>query len=76
LRTATLSLVQLSPMPSRAAIDPTSTGNSNGNLFRYDASSGQYVYNLSTKPLAVGTWSLRIDLGDGLVRAVTISLRK
>jgi hypothetical protein len=42
-----------------------------GNTFRYDSTSGQYVFNLSTKSLAQGTWQLRIDLGDGVSHVVT-----
>lgn len=44
-----------------------------GNLFRY--SDGQYIFNLNTKPLSVGTYELLIDLGDGVPHAVTITLR-
>jgi hypothetical protein len=48
---------------------------SSDNLFRYDASSGQYVFNWSTKELAAGTYQLRIDLADGASRTVRVSLR-
>ena len=44
-----------------------------GNLFRYDG--GQYIYNWSTKGLTPGTYSVKIDLGDGAPHAVTISLK-
>lgn len=44
-----------------------------GNLFRY--ADGQYVFNLSTKGLAVGTYEIRADLGDGRVRTTTVMLR-
>lgn len=44
-----------------------------GNLFRY--TDGQYLFNLNTKPLQVGTYELRIDLGDGVPHTVTITLR-
>ena len=46
-----------------------------GNLFRYDATAGQYIYNLSTKDMATGTWSLRVDLGDGIDHAIVVSLK-
>ena len=46
-----------------------------GNLFRYDAPSGQYVFNLSTKTLSAGAYQLRIDMGDGVLRTVNISLK-
>jgi len=32
--------------------------------FRYDASSGQYIYNLSTKGLTTGTYRLKISFGS------------
>jgi hypothetical protein len=46
-----------------------------GNLFRYDSSSGQYIFNLSTKGLTAGTYQLKIDLGDGAEHTVIISLK-
>lgn len=46
-----------------------------GNLFRYDASSGQYVFNWSTKGLTLGTYQLRIDLGDGVAHTVLVGLK-
>jgi hypothetical protein len=45
----------------------------NGNLFRY--SDGQYIFNLNTKPLSLGTYEPLIDLGDDVPHAVTIALR-
>ncbi|HEY6244006.1 MAG TPA: FG-GAP-like repeat-containing protein [Pyrinomonadaceae bacterium] len=47
-----------------------------GNQFRYDASSCQYIFNWGTKGLSSGTYQLRIDLGDGVVRVVNVSLKK
>ena len=44
-----------------------------GNLFRY--SDGQYVFNMSTDGLTAGTYQLRVDTGDGVLRVVNISLR-
>jgi Bacterial Ig-like domain/HYR domain len=54
----------------------TSTPASTGSLFRYDATSGQYIYNWGTKGYTAGTYQLRIDLGDGVTRTVLISLKK
>jgi hypothetical protein len=34
------------------------------------------MYNLSTKGLSVGTWQLRVELGDGAIHAYTISIVK
>ena len=46
---------------------------STGNLFRYD--NGYYVFNLSTAGMPAGTYQLQIDMGDGVIRAVNISLK-
>jgi len=52
-----------------------------GNLFRYDFSSNQYIFNLSTKlPLngvswSTGTWEIRIELDDGMSYYVKIGLK-
>jgi hypothetical protein len=49
-----------------------------GNTFRYDASAGQYVFNLGTKTLTQGSWQIRIDLQDAASapHTVVISLKK
>ncbi|HKG79072.1 MAG TPA: DNA/RNA non-specific endonuclease, partial [Pyrinomonadaceae bacterium] len=44
-----------------------------GNLFLYE--NGEYVYNLNTSGLSAGTYQLQVDMGDGVLRAVNISLR-
>jgi DNA/RNA endonuclease G (NUC1) len=59
---------------SEVEADSTSAATT-GNLFRYDPSAGQYIFNLGTNGLSAGTYQLRIDLGDGVVRAVNFSLR-
>jgi hypothetical protein len=60
--------------PVGSPIDPTASGAADaGNLFRYDGS--QYIYNLDTTTLAVGTWQLQALLDDGTVHIVTIGLR-
>lgn len=54
----------------------TSTSAANkGNLFRYDATERQYISNLNTKLMQVGTYQLSIDLGDGVPRTVLATLR-
>ncbi len=56
-----------------------------GNLFRYDATAGQYIFNLSTKSgytnpngttvsWAAGTYTLSILLDDGSYRSVNINI--
>jgi hypothetical protein len=53
-----------------------SSGSANsGNLFRYDAGTHQYSYNLATKNLSKGTWQMIIELDDGSVHNGIISLR-
>ena len=44
-----------------------------GNLFRYE--NGAYVFNLSTAGLTAGTYQLQVDMGDGVIRAINISLK-
>ncbi len=46
-----------------------------GNNFRYDSSSNQYVFNLSTKGLTAGTYQLTITLDDGTKQKVVIGLK-
>ncbi len=46
-----------------------------GNLFRYDSTGDQYIFNLGTKSLSTGTWQIRIELDDGTSKYVTIGLK-
>ena len=60
--------------PLGTPVDATPPGNADvGDLFRYDGS--QYIYNLSTKPLSVGTWQLQVHLDDGTVHTVLIGVK-
>ncbi|MDP9268494.1 MAG: PxKF domain-containing protein [Acidobacteriota bacterium] len=57
-------------------VDTFASGSSNsGTLFRYDASSGQYIYNLSTQGYGVGTYLIRTTLNDGTTHDVQFSLK-
>jgi len=48
-----------------------------GNVFRYDAGGGQYIFNWGTKGLSEGTWQVRVDLLDGGTgHTVFVSLKK
>lgn len=51
----------------------TNVAATSGDLFRY--TDAQYIYNWSTKGLTLGTYVLRIDLGDGVIHQVRVSLR-
>jgi hypothetical protein len=45
------------------------------NLFRYDSTSNQYIFNLSTKSLSKGTWQIKVTLDDGTSHSIQISLK-
>jgi len=47
-----------------------------GNTFRYDSTADQYIFNLSTKGMSQGTWQIRVDLLDGALHTVLVSLKK
>jgi hypothetical protein len=48
---------------------------STGNVFRYDSTGNLYIFNLSTKGLSAGTWSILVILDDGSPHSVLISLK-
>lgn len=74
---AKLYLAQTDTVDLVATNEAVSTSASDiGNTFRYDSTAGQYIFNLSTKNLAQGTWYLRIVLGDGVSHIVQIKLKK
>jgi hypothetical protein len=74
---AVLHLAKVTGAVLGSELEATSTSKADtGNLFRYDPTDDQYIYNLATKDLTAGTWRLRADLGDGIVHTVFISLRK
>ena len=57
-------------------VEPVSTSTATtGNLFRYDSTSNQYIFNLGTKSLSRGTWQIKVVLDDGTTKTVLISLR-
>ena len=73
---ARLYLQRVGTTPTGSELEAISTSSATtGNLFRYDATNGQYIFNLGTKTLTVGTYQLRVDLGDGVSRTVNISLK-
>lgn len=55
------------------AVVSTSAADS-GTSFR--VADGQYVYNLSTKGWSEGLYELRVDLGDGVPRVTTVTVRR
>ncbi len=46
-----------------------------GNMFRYDSTANQYIFNMGTKGLTVGTWQIRIELDDGTSKYAIIRLK-
>ncbi|MBZ5637647.1 MAG: putative metal-binding motif-containing protein [Acidobacteriia bacterium] len=58
--------------------DVGSSGNANtDNLYRYDPTAKQYIYNLDTKSLAPGNgYLVRTTLDDGSTHDVVISVRR
>jgi hypothetical protein len=57
-------------------MEPVSTSAATtGNLFRYDSTSNQYIFNLGTKTLSKGTWQIKAVLDDGTSKTVLISLK-
>ena len=73
---ATIFVTKISNGVTGTEIEAVSTSAATtGNLFRYDPTSNQYIFNLNTKPLSTGTWQIRIKLDDGTSKYVNISLR-
>lgn len=61
-------------VPAEEPLDIESTsGADTGNYFR--VSDDQYLYNLNTKTLAVGTYQIRAVLDDGTSRTVPLALK-
>lgn len=74
--TAKLTFAKISDNVAGTESDAGSTAAAtSGNLFRYDATVDQYIFNWGTKSLEVGTYQLRIDLGDGTTNTVRASLK-
>jgi hypothetical protein len=73
-----LSIARIASGVVGTELEATSSASADsGNVFRYDSTAGQYVFNWGTRGLAEGTWQIRIDLQDGQAnRVVTVSLKK
>jgi len=73
--TATLMVAQVDNDVLGDYMEAVSTAQADsGNLFRYDATASQYIFNLGTRNLGIGTWRLRVTV-NGVVREVLISLK-
>ncbi len=86
---AKLNIKQADGTPDPGTDEAVSTAASTtGNLFRYDATNQQYIFNLSTKTgytnpngttitaFSAGTWTLSVLLDDGTFRSINIQLVK
>ncbi len=64
---ATIHLIKLSGKDSEEEVSTTTTSNATvGNLFRYDLTDNQYIFNLGTKDLEVGQYKVVIAINlDG-----------
>jgi hypothetical protein len=72
---ASLSVAKISNNVEGSFVEAVSTSNATtGSLFR-ESGTGQYIFNLSTKGLSAGTWSLKVTLDDGTSYTTQISLR-
>jgi hypothetical protein len=74
--TPTLGLTRLTSTTLGTTLESEVTATAtNGSAFRYDASAAQYIYNLSTKGMATGTYRLNVLSGGETIGAVQFSLR-
>ncbi|ALC89179.1 hypothetical protein AM500_04775 [Bacillus sp. FJAT-18017] len=74
--TASISLTKYSDKVLGDNVEVISTSAATtGNLFRYDSSSNQYIFNLSTKGLTAGAYQITIVLDDGTTQTIKISLK-
>lgn len=83
----TVKLADTNPDPGVDEVISTSAATT-GNLFRYDSTSGQYIFNLNTKAgytnpdgtttsfTSMGTYRLSILLDDGTSRSVNVQMVK
>lgn len=59
-----VSVIKKDSTPAGTELEATSTATpTDGTAMRWDATNQQYIYNLSTKPLSVGDWKVRISDG-------------
>ena len=57
-------------------IEPESTASATeGNTFRYDSTDNLYIFNLGTNGMEAGTYQLNINLDDGTVKTVQVSIK-
>lgn len=73
---ATLSLQLMNgEVPAGDPLEAESTVPDAGNLFRYSGADGQYIYNLATGGLQIGTYAATMRTDDGAARTITIQIK-
>jgi hypothetical protein len=73
---ATISYAKLTSNGFETDVKANSTSAAvTGNEFRYDSTSNQYIFNMSTNGLTEGTYRLTITLDDGKSYPVQINLK-
>jgi len=70
-------LAKLYLMDAAGNISPASSkGNANqDNIFRYDLTENQYIFNLHTKGLSAGSWMLIAEIDDGTSQGILILIK-
>jgi hypothetical protein len=72
---AHLTVAKITDSVEGSFVEASSTSSATtGTLFRV-AGDGQYIFNLATKGLSSGTWSLKVSLDDGTEYRTRVSLR-
>jgi lysophospholipase L1-like esterase len=73
---ANLTIAKVTNEIDGSFVEATSTAAATtGTLFRYDTTAQQYIFNLGTKELSKGTWTLKVTLDDGNSYTQRISLK-
>jgi hypothetical protein len=63
-------------IPSGESLDASPPGKvDEGEIFRYDPFTNQYLYNMSTETLSAGTWRIDVTLDDGSIHSAFFSLK-
>jgi hypothetical protein len=74
---ATLTVTKLSSTVAGTHREaPSSLPPTSGTTFKYNPATKHYYFNLGTSKLSTGTYSLSIDLHDGVSRTAQISLQR
>jgi uncharacterized protein (DUF697 family) len=73
---ATLTVTKLSSTVAGTHLQfPSSATPTTGSTFKYNPVTKHYFFNLGTSKLSAGTYSIAIDLHDGVSRTAQISLK-